>query len=205
VSRRQIGLGLIVANAIVGCHSAPAPRTPTPSGATTTTPPQQRDLLVSATESFTPRSGDAAIQAFVPEVAPVDSGGECLVTRTAGSGAMTVGGFFPRRSASQTTMSVTFDSAGHVVRFSDRRGVPKPIVTAGMTTQQRDSALRAAANAVRSTTISLDYAVDQAMVMNRGAGKPTDAIIGPVRAIEKLEKLGPPTARLERLRRLCGV
>lgn len=200
MSRRRIGLGLIIAGGIIGCHGAPGP-----SGAASAAPPQQRDLLVSATESFTPRSGDAAIRAFVPEIAPVDSGGECLVTRTAGSGAMTVGGFFPRRSASQTTMSVTFDSSGHVVRFSDRRGVPKPIVTAGMTTQQRDSSLRAAANAVRSTTISLDYAVDQAMVMNRGGGKPTDAIIGPVRAIEKLEKLGPPTARLERLRRLCGV
>lgn len=135
----------------------------------------------------------------------MDSGGECLVTRTAGSGAMTVTGFFPRRSAPQTQMSVTFDSSGRVVRFSDRRGVPKPLVTTGMTPQQRDSAVRATTSVVRSTSISLDYAVDQALVMNRGAGKPTDAIMGPVRTIEKLEKLGPPTARLERLRRLCGV
>jgi len=42
-------------------------------------------------------------------------------------------------------------------------------------------------------------------VMNRGGGKPTDAILATVRAIERLEKLGPPIARVERMRRLCGV
>lgn len=77
--------------------------------------------------------------------------------------------------------------------------------TAGMTEAQRDSVLRASAAAVRSTTISFDWVIDQAVVMNRGGGRPTNAILGPVRAIERLDKLGPPVARLERVRTLCGV
>ena len=67
------------------------------------------------------------------------------------------------------------------------------------------SSLRAALNATRSTNVSLDYAIDQAVVSNRGGGRPTEAIIGNVRQIESLEKLGPLTARIERIRKLCGV
>jgi hypothetical protein len=74
-----------------------------------------------------------------------------------------------------------------------------------MTDAQRDSTLRQALNAVRSTNVSLDYAIDQAVVSNRGGGRPTDAIIGNVRQIENLEKLGPLTKRIERIRKLCGV
>ena len=53
--------------------------------------------------------------------------------------------------------------------------------------------------------MSFDYAIDQAVVSNSGGGQPTNAIIGPIRDIEKLEKLGPPTARLARVRKFCGV
>jgi hypothetical protein len=74
-----------------------------------------------------------------------------------------------------------------------------------MTDAQRDSALRAAHEARRSTTISFDYAIDQAVVSNTGGGRPSDAIIGTIRSVEKLERLGPPSARLARVRKLCGV
>jgi hypothetical protein len=102
-------------------------------------------------------------------------------------------------------MSITFDSAGRLVRVSDRWGVTKVPSTVGMTPAQRDSTLRAASMGTRSTSVTLDYAVDQAFAMNRGGGRPTDAITGPVRDVERLPKLGPPLARIERVRRLCGV
>ena len=41
--------------------------------------------------------------------------------------------------------------------------------------------------------------------MNRGGGKPTNAVIGTIRSMERLDKLGPPVARIERARKLCGV
>jgi hypothetical protein len=156
-------------------------------------------------ESFSPRSGEAAILAFVPDVAPLDSGGECSVIRTGGSGATIVSASFPKRIGAHTSATITFDSAGHLIRFSERRGVSPIGATAGMTDAQRDSALHAAFSARRSTTISFDYAIDQAVVSNSGGGRPSDGIIGTIRSIEKLEKLGPPTARLARVRKLCGV
>jgi hypothetical protein len=102
-------------------------------------------------------------------------------------------------------MTITFDSAGRLVRVSDRWGVTRLPSTVGMTAAQRDSTLRAASAATRSTQVMLDYVVDQAFAMNRGGGRPTDAITGPVRDMERVAKLGPPMARIERVRRLCSV
>jgi hypothetical protein len=208
---------LLVAAAIGTACGKSAPRPPEPVPAATsstaatqasppavrTTPAQRTDVFIG--ESFSPRTGDAAIHAFVPEIAAVDSGGECNVIRTGGSGATIVTASFPTRTAAQTQATITFDSSGRLIRYSERRGVAKIPSTKGMTDPQRDSTIRTVSAATRSTSISLDYAIDQAVVMNRGGGKPTDAILGTVRAIERLDKLGPPIARVERMRRLCGV
>jgi hypothetical protein len=155
-------------------------------------------------ESFSPRTGEAAVKAFIPEVAPVDSGGECFVTRTGGSGATLVSASFPRRTAAHTQASITFDSSGRLTRFSERRGGMVPPMI-GLTQEQRDSTIRAVSASTRSTLITIDYAIDQAIVQNRGGGRPTDAILSNIRAIEKMEKFGPIVARVERVRRLCGV
>jgi hypothetical protein len=166
------------------------------------------DVLIrtrTVSESFTPRTDAAALRAFVPDVAPVDSGGECSVTRTGGSGATVVSAAFPTRAASHTTSTITFDSAGHLVRFSERRGAMRLPSTAGMTDAQRDSVMRWAIGARRSSTISFDYVIDQAIATNTGGGQPTSAILGPIREVEKLEALGPPTRRLALVRKLCGV
>ena len=76
---------------------------------------------------------------------------------------------------------------------------------AGMSLAQRDSTIRVNDEAIRSTNISLDYAVDQAMVMNRGGNRPWMAVMGTVREVESLDRLGPPKSHVERARRLCGV
>jgi hypothetical protein len=190
---------VIVAACASRAPQPPAPATPSTSTATSTV------RRVSISDSFSPRSGDAAIRAFVPDVAPSDSGGECMVARTGGSGATVVSAVFPTRAAAHTRATITFDSSGHLVRYSEQRGVGKIPSMVGMTDAQRDSTLRAALNATRSTNVSLDYPIDQAVVSNRGGGRPTEAIIGNVRQIESLEKLGPLTARIERIRKLCGV
>ena len=127
------------------------------------------------------------------------------MSRTSGSGATVVNAYFPSRTAVRTQMTINFDSAGRLVRVTDRWGVTRVPSTVGMTPAQRDSTLRAASTATRSTQVMLDYAVDQAFAMNRGGGRPTDAITGPVRDVERLAKLGPPSARIERVRRLCSV
>jgi hypothetical protein len=156
-------------------------------------------------ERFSPATSDSAVRAFVPDVQPVDSGGECRLMRTSGSGATFATAYFPSFDSARTTVTLMFDSAGHLARYSDRRGVVRFKAQPGMSETQRDSVLRGAHAAVRSTTIGFDYAIDQAIVSNDGGGLPTKAILGSVRSIENLEKFGPPTKRLARVRRLCGV
>ena len=102
-------------------------------------------------------------------------------------------------------VNITFDSSGRLVRYSERRGIPDMSTSKGLKIEQLDSLIRAQEAKTRSTTVSLDYGIDQGIAMNRGGGKPTKAVIGTVREIEQMDKLGPTTARLERVRKLCGV
>jgi YD repeat-containing protein len=192
---------LVLAAALgqLACHSS------APSSSPTAAAPQVRDVLISAGESFSARGGAAALRDFTPEMAPVDSGGECVVGRTSGSGATVVNAYFPSRAGVRTQMTINFDSAGRLVRVTDRWGVTRVPSTVGITPAQRDSTFRAASSATRTTQVMLDYVVDQAFAMNRGGGRPTDAITASVRDIERLRQLGPPVARIERVRRLCAV
>ena len=204
---------LLVAAAACGstqtAQSATATPVPeAPRSAPAARPDSSRDLFVPVTGvgvSFSPKRGAAALQAFVPDVAADTTTGECSLTRTSGSGATIVIAYFPARARPQTQMSLSFDSAGHLVRFGERRGIPKIPSIAGMSLAQRDSTIRVNDEAIRSTNISLDYAVDQAMVMNRGGNRPWMAVMGTVREVESLDRLGPPKSHVERARRLCGV
>jgi hypothetical protein len=162
-------------------------------------------VFIRVTDSYTPQRGEAALRAFVPEVSADETGGECTVNRTTGSGATMVTAFYPARTTSTFQITVTFDSVGHIVRYSERRGIPHPKPPTGATRAQLDSTIRAAEAGIRSTTIGLDYPIDQAIVMNRGGGKPIDAVMATIRDVEHAEKLGSVPARLERMRKLCGV
>jgi hypothetical protein len=185
---------------VLACR-APTPASSTPQSA----PVPQSGTFIVGPERFTPARGDAALQAFVPDVPAVDSGGECRLFRTAGSGATIVTANFPSFDSARAVVSLVFDSAGHLVRFSEKRGLVGLTLPGRLSESQRDSARRAADAATRSTTIYLDYAADNAIASNTGGGRPTRAISGTVRAMEKLPRLGPPTDRLQRVRRLCGV
>jgi hypothetical protein len=154
-------------------------------------------------DRFIPGMGAQALKDFVAEVKPDESGGECSLSRTRGNGALMVIAYYPTRSASNTQVVITFDSVGHVVHYTETRGVPH--IKPGLRMEQADSARRAIEATMRSTSVSFDYPVDRAFAMNRGAGKPTVAITSTVREMENLENLQRPTARMERARKLCGV
>lgn len=200
-----IGVALVL---LVACSTTPKPNPVPPASADSVRSPRQpTDVMVRVRsgDSFTPQRGEAALQAFVPEIAPFDSGGECFTGRLPGSGVTTVSASFPTRKAPRNSISLVFDSAGHLARYSEQRGVPHFPPPTGLTSAQLDSAMRAATDAIRTTSLSFDYAIDQAIVMNRGGGKPTNAVLGSIRSMENMAKLGPPTARIERARKLCGV
>jgi hypothetical protein len=204
-------LGLIAAAglALVSCKSAaPSPAATAPVQATLASAPASgtTGTVIRIGESYRPESGPAALKAFVADVPAQEKGGECQVTRTGGSGATVVAAFYPARVGQQSQLSLTFDSVGHLIRYSEFRGMPAPITGArGLSPAQLDSAVREREARNRSTVISLDYGADRATAMNRGGGRPPTAIIGTVREIERLDQLGPPSARLERMRKLCGV
>lgn len=191
---------------IIGCAgsrqpAAPAPA-PTPARTTVARP---TDILMRQ-ESFSPLRGDSALRAFVAEVAPYEEGGECQLLRTFGSGATTVSAAFPNRATAKMTVAITFDSAGHVVSYSETRGVPPPVKLPPGTPRDRlDSAFAAGRASVRSTVVNLNYPLDRALVMNRDGGRPTNAVIGAVVQVEHLPSLADPAARMERVRKLCGV
>jgi hypothetical protein len=204
---KTVAMMAVATGIVAACSSSPSHA---PAPVATATPVTRADTPIRRTqvvisESFSPRTGAAAINAFIPEIAPVDSGGECLVTRTGGSGATIVNASFPSRAVAHTQATIMFDSSGRLIRYSERRGGTRTPSTVGMTDAQRDSTIRAASVATRSTSVTLDYAIDQAIVSNRGGGQPTNAILSTVRAVETLPKFGPLAARVERVRRLCGV
>lgn len=160
---------------------------------------------MTSTEPFTPQRGDSAHRAFRAAVPPADSAGQCSISRTAGSGATRVVARFQARDSSTTSVTLWFDSAGALVRFTEGRGSRAIRLPTTATTAQRDSALRAGFTSQLLTSISIDFAIDEAMATNRGAGRPTESIMGTARQLENLDALGPPTARIQRVRKLCAV
>ena len=189
---------------VAGCGGSKPSAAPTPS-ATTAPVVRGSDVFVRE-ESFTPLHSEAALRAFVAEVPPYEEGGECQLMRTAGSGATRVVAFFPSRAASRMTVAMTFDSVGHLVAYSETRGVPPPVrLPPGTPRERLDSAFAAGRAAVRSTVLSFNYPLDQALIQNRGGGKPTSAVLAAVAQAEHLASLADPAARMERVRKLCGV
>jgi hypothetical protein len=162
-------------------------------------------IRVTVGESFQPATGDSALRAFVPEIPATDSGGECRLIRTSGNGSTIVTASFPSFDSVTTSVTLMFDSAGHLVRYSESRGDGLKVRTPpGMGEAQRDSAFRTSL-AFRRSNLSLDYAIDQGVASNSGGGKPTTAVLGPVRKVGSLDALGPQTKRLARVRKLCSV
>jgi hypothetical protein len=164
-------------------------------------------IRVNPGEAFSPETGPAAVKGFVPEIAASDSGGECRLLKGPGtSNVTTAAASFPNRAAAKMNVSLTFDSVGHLVRYSEIRGFTGiRNIPPGTTEAQRDSMMNAGRAATRTTSISLDYSIGQAILHNRGGGLPDHAVLASPKDIESLAILGPVKDRLVRVRKLCGV
>jgi len=199
---------IAAALALASCKTAAPSRAATaPTQAPVASPPASAtaSVAVAVSGSFSPQRGPAAFREFVADVPAQENGGECQVTRTGGSGATIATASYPARVAWQLQLTLTFDSTGHLIRYAEFRGVPPIPVGFRPGSGSLDSVLRENEARNRNTTINLDYGADRGIAMNRGGGRPTTAIMGTVREVERLERLGPPAARLERMRKLCGV
>lgn len=196
---KTIGVLALFVAACATSHPAPQ------SAGSTGAPAPMMRVGIAAGEPFSPQTGVAAARAFVPDIAPADSGGECSLHKFPGSSATIATASFPSRKAALMSVSMTFDANGNVVRYAETRGVPNTKgITASMSEAQRDTLLRAARAAVRSTIISLDYAIDQGIMHNMGGGQPDHAVLTSARMAESLPRLGVKE-RMARFRKLCGV
>jgi hypothetical protein len=198
---------VVFAVAAVGaCASAPKPA-PAPAGADPSRPAVTMQVRTVVSDAFSPQTGPAAVKAFVPDVAATESGGECAMHKlTPISSAQVATAYFPTRAEPKMTVALTFDSAGHLTRYSEVRGFTGiRNIPPGTNEAQRAAMLKDGIAATRTTSISFDYAVDQAVVRNHGGGQPDHAVLATPREIESLAVFGPVTQRLVRVRKLCGV
>ena len=149
------------------------------------------------------RTGAAALAAFRPAVAPVDSGGECLVRAEQRPGVRAISAYYPARRDARSVVTVTVDSAGTLLRYSERRGGVS-FSLAGATTEEERAARRAEFQRQPTTTISLDLVTGTAIVSNDGGDSVGAAVRAPVDAVLESAALGRPAERARAVQARCG-
>lgn len=191
---------LLIAALVPAC----APRTP--AADTTTQPnPERRREVASVMTIFSAPRDSAALARFQPAREAAETGGECMVRSAPAPGVRILTAYFPSRTESESMVSVTVDPTGRLLRYSENRGLTRlPGLVGATTPAARDSAFAAARQRTRSTHIFLDYVTGQAIITNEGGGQGTEAAAGSVEQFEKLDKLGFPHQRVERVRALCA-
>ncbi len=201
-----------VACCAIGLLAACAPSNPPVSSST------PADLPAGGTDVFvkvSPATGGATLADFQPDLAAVDGPFECtgrdLIGQSGigrellGPDAVSFSAVFPSRAQTRATVVVVVDSTGKMIRYAERRGRSiGPAVPAGL--ESRASAAEvAAAAAVRSTTITLDYGRGRGTIANRGGGRPDQSVSGPIGVVGSMNKFGNPFERAARVLAQCRV
>jgi hypothetical protein len=149
------------------------------------------------------RTDPAAVDEFRPDVAPVDTTGECAVQPSPTGSGRLVTMSFPDRATARAQIAVVVDKAGRAVQSSERRGLVVVPGRPGATPEERQRALAAANRATRSTTITLDFATGQAMLANTGGGRKDEMVIGRVPDVLARATLGRPGERVHNVLLRC--
>jgi hypothetical protein len=113
---------------------------------------------------------------------------------------------FPSRADTRATIVVDVDSTGKLIRYAERRGPPiGASVPAGLGPSATPAQLAAAAAAVRSTVITLDFRRGQGSIANRGGGHPDQLARGTIDVVGSMDKFGKPLDRAARVLAQCRV
>ena len=192
---------------MLACAPRSEPPAPSPAGANAAPPiPASVASTVVTTGSVLLQSGATALAEFEPTLPPVDEGGECVVGTSPVRGARQVTAWFPTRESAKAMVILTIDSTGRVIRYSERRGVPRyPELPPGATAAMRDSLMLAAQRDLTSTVVMLDYAAGRAMAHNVTRPQPGSGITGGIEAFATADKLGRPAEREKRVIEICGA
>jgi hypothetical protein len=179
---------LALLSAAVGCGSRAAAPTP----------------ILRRGQEVRPLRVSADVVSWRPEIAPVDSGGECSAAPLPGMGVRALLVQFPARATARASLIVTLDSTNTPIRFTDSRGVLRtPGFAQAKTEAERDSVLREARRLVRRTTISYDFATGTAMAINLDGGRPDQAVSGAITLFDTLPAMGAPRRRMQRALAIC--
>jgi hypothetical protein len=146
----------------------------------------------------------AQLDSFAFDVAlPADSG--VCVRRPVPIGVgRTVAIYYPDQRQAVASAVVTLDSAGRIVRFSDRRGQVTLQGLRGASPAQFDSALAANRRATRSSSLYLDYVLGQAIVGNEGGGLPEQHWMLPINVVANNPRFGRPAVRARQIVARCS-
>jgi hypothetical protein len=201
IARRLAGApalaALLLAAVLAGCAASAAPPAGRPRAAA-----RGADSPVVGERLHRDRL--LALRRFRPARPAVDSGGECVVREGFAPGERILAGYFPSRADGEVLVNLTVDSAGRLLRYEERRGLLRvPGMAQARTAAARDSAVRAAERATRTTHIWLDRVTGEARAVNQGGGEPSEGVFGRVDEFETARELGLPGARAARVAALC--
>jgi hypothetical protein len=188
--------GLLAGALLAGCaqsHSTSPPMLVQPSS-------ERADVFVGTST----REAAVALADFQPDLGAVDGPFECETREVMGPNSIAISSSFPIRAQTKATVVVFVDSTGKIIRYAERRGPPiRPGVPPGQEAHATAAQVAAAAAAVRSTTITLDYGRGRAMVANRGAERPDQMASGGIDVVGSNEKFGKPLDRAARVLAQC--
>lgn len=141
--------------------------------------------------------GPEALAEFDPVRPAVEEGGECREWERPGVVGMSFTAHFPNRASPEAMVTLAFDDAGEIARYTEIRGVPKP--------SRSVAEMEAQVAEMDRVFINLDYATGEASVRNMQPGGTGRGVFATVEEFERSATLGDLEARLRRTRELCGV
>ena len=176
VYRRALVLGALITTA--GCRPAPLVRT--------TTATETRVVPVANRTRLADFSLDVPL--------PSDSGVCVRRPVPAGVGEM-VSVYYPEQPHASAVTTVTVDTTGRIVRVSDRRGRVSFRGVPGGTPAQFDSAFAEARRSTRSSSVTLDLVIGQAILSNDGGGRPDQSVMALASSVANDPRFDRPLAR----------
>jgi hypothetical protein len=142
-------------------------------------------------------SGPEALDRFSPVRDPHLEDGECAVRAAHIPGAHTLWAHFPSANAAETSIAVTVDADGWVLRFLETRSA-EPF---GRSVDERRKL-----EGVPRTVIQLDYTTGEALAMNLGLSEgPNVGVRGHVLDFEQAAVLGDLPGRTEMVLEFCRI
>ena len=102
--------------------------------------------------------------------------------------------YHPDQRQAEAVQTVTLDSVGHIVRFTEQRGRRSVQGLRGATPAQVDSAFAASRRTNRSSSLYLDLVLGQAMLGNEGGGRPEQHWMVPLSAVANDPRFDRPLA-----------